>query len=169
MRRRTLYQSVLALIFAIGLASAIYALWHRERSERVASATQKVCSPCAQTVVLSFADFGPPSMCYELEIGHEWNQWKNEGHALPDDVDVKVVVYRGVALETVQKQFPVLRGKSDYRYVEYARAIQFLQTQAMNVKNYKEEESDAVVVKIWDELEQTLKKTHTLIIENLGA
>jgi hypothetical protein len=108
-------------------------------------------------------------MSYDLQIGNAWNQWKDEGHELPDDVDIKVVVYRGIELEKVRKQFPVLRGKSDYRYLDYARAIQFLQAQGKNVESYKDGEIDASVVKMWDELNQTLKKTHTLIIESLGA
>jgi hypothetical protein len=108
-------------------------------------------------------------MSYALQIGNAWNQWKNEGHELPDDVDIKVVVYRGVELEELRKQFPVVRGKSDYRYLDYARAIQFLQEQIKSVESYKQDESEASAVKMWDELDQTLKKTHRVIIENLGA
>ena len=112
-------------------------------------------------------------MSYEL-IGMAWNQWKSEGHKLPDDVDVKVVVYRGVELEELRKQFPVVQGKSDYRYLEYARAVQFLQEQVKTVESYKKEEqaaadSEASAVKMWEELDQTLKKTQRVIIENLGV
>jgi hypothetical protein len=169
MRRRILYLSVSALILLLTVASVSYWMWHRTRTASVVTATEKVCSPCAHTVVLSYGDFGPPSMSYDLQIGNAWNQWKDEGHELPDDVDIKVVVYRGIELEKVRKQFPVLRGKSDYRYLDYARAIQFLQAQGKNVESYKDGEIDASVVKMWDELNQTLKKTHTLIIESLGA
>ena len=113
-------------------------------------------------------------MAYELGIGHAWNQWKSEGHELPDDVEIKVVVYRDVALEEVRMQFPVVRGKSDYRYLEYARAIQFLEQQEKEVESYKKKERDAAdsernALKILEELEKTLKKTHRLIIENLGV
>lgn len=113
-------------------------------------------------------------MSHELQIGNAWNQWKNEGHELPDDVDIKVVVYRGVELEELRKQFPVIKGKSDYRYLEYARAIQFLEEQAKIVESYKKkepEEDDSVpsAVRMWEELEQTLKTTHRVIIENLGV
>lgn len=107
-------------------------------------------------------------MSYEL-IGNAWNQWKDEGHELPDDVEIKVVVYRGVGLEEVKKQFPVLRGKSDYRYVEYGRAVQFLHENMKQVENYKEADEDGNPVQIWEKLSRTLAKTHTLIIENLGA
>ena len=113
-------------------------------------------------------------MAYELQIGNAWNQWKNEGHELPDDVDIKVVVYRGVTLAEVKKQFPVVRGKSDYRYLEYARAVRFLEQKETEVQAYKKEQQDAAdsepsAIKIWEELEQTLKKTHRVIIENLGV
>lgn len=113
-------------------------------------------------------------MAYELQIGNAWNQWKNVGHELPDDVDIKVVVYRGVALEEVRKQFPVVRGKSDYRYLEYARAVRFLEQKETEVQGYKKEEQDATdsqpnAVKMWEELDHALKKTHRVIIENLGV
>lgn len=169
MRRTTFYLSILALILLLTVASVSYWIWHRTGTGSVVNATQSLCSPCAHTVVLSYEDFGPPSMSYELQIGNAWNQWKNEGHDLPDDVDIKVVVFRGIELEKVRKQFPVLRGKSDYRYVEYALAIQFLQAQVKNVESYKTGEDIESSVKMWDELEQTLKKTHSVIIENLGA
>lgn len=107
-------------------------------------------------------------MSYEL-IGNAWNQWKVEGHELPDDVEIKVVVYRGVELEEVKKQFPVLRGKSDYRYVEYGRAVQFLQVNMKEVESYKNAREDANLVRIWEELSRTLARAHTLIIENLGV
>lgn len=106
-------------------------------------------------------------MSYEL-IGNAWNQWKNEGHELPDDVEIKVVVYRGVALEEVKKQFPVLRGESDYRYVEYGRAVQFLRENMKEVESYKDADEDANLVRIWGELSLTLARAHTRIIENLG-
>jgi hypothetical protein len=68
----------------------------------------------------------------------------------------------------------VIKGKSDYRYLEYAHAIQFLEEQAKIVVSYKkkeQEEDDSVpsAVKMWEELEQTLKTTHRVIIENLGV
>jgi hypothetical protein len=77
-------------------------------------------------------------------------------------------------LAELRKQFPVVQGKSDYRYLEYARAVQFLQEQIQTVESYKKEEQEAAdsqarAVKMWEELEQTLKKTHRVIIENLGV
>lgn len=112
-------------------------------------------------------------MAYEL-IGYDWNEWKPYGDDSPNDVDIKVVVYRGVELGELRKQFPVVKGKSDYRYLEYAPAIQFLQEQIKEVESYKKEEqqatdSQASAVKMYEDLEQTLKKTHRAIIENLGV
>jgi hypothetical protein len=169
MRIRTLYLSGLAVIMLLAVLSAGYWMWHRKSTASIATVPQKTCSPCVQTVVLSYADFGPPSMSYELHIGSAWNQWKNAGHELPDDVDIRVVVYRGIELAEVRKQFPVVRGKSDYRYVEYTRAVRFLQENVKIVESYKRAASDANEIEIWDRLAQTLMKTHERIIESLGG
>lgn len=167
------YIVILAVILLLGTAAVSYWMWNRSRTAAVVTANQKICSPCAHTVILSYEDFGPEAMSYEL-IGHSWNEWKSEGHKLPDDVDIKVVVYRGVELEELRKQFPVVQGKSDYRYLEYTIAIQFLEEQVKTVQRYKKEEqwaadSEASAVNMWEKLEQTLQKTHRGIIENLGV
>jgi len=105
----------------------------------------------------------------------EWNQWKHQPHHdLPDEVEVKVVVYRDIDLSEVKKQFPVVEGKSDYRYFEYARAVQYLQENVKKVESLKKEEQEANqseprAVRMWDDLEQRLKKTQRDIIENLGV
>jgi hypothetical protein len=122
---------------------------------------------------MPYQDFGPQAMSYEL-LGMEWNQWKSEGHPLPDDVEVKVVVYRAIDLSQVEKEFPVLKGKSDYRYLEYSRAILYLRENMKTVESYRQEEAEQPqpepnAIKMWDELVQTLKKTQGQIIENLGA
>ena len=132
------------------------------------TASRKVCSPCAQTVVLLYKDFGPPVAIYKLDIGSAWNPWRHEDPEF-HEVDIHVVVYRGIALEEVKKQFPVIRGKSDFRYLEYARAIQFLQEEITNVEGYKQNASEEPELKIWDDLLQLLKKSHERIIENLGV
>ena len=107
-------------------------------------------------------------MAYELQIGNAWNQWEHAGHELPDAVDIKVVVYRGIELAEVQKQFPVVRGKGDYRYLEYTRAVSFLQENVKDVESYKRAAEDANEMEMWDRLAQSLKKTHERIIESLG-
>ena len=174
MRLRKLYLLSFVVILLLGVTAVCYWLKQRFRPASVVTATQRTCSPCAHTLILSYGDFGPPSMVYELQIGDAWNQWKNEGHELPDDVEIKVVVYRGVALEEVKKQFPVVRGKSDYRYLEYGRAVQFLEQQEKEVQRFKKDEQDAAnsepnLVRVWEELEQTLKNTRRMIVENLGV
>ncbi len=161
------------MILLLGVAAASYVMWRRTRTTPVVAAIPKSCSPCAHTIVLAYDDFGPQVMSYE-SIGMDWNQWKSEGHELPDDVEVKVVVYRDVELNEIKKQFPVIRGKSDYRYFEYARAIQYFQEQLRQVESYKKEEQEASdsepsAVKMFEDLEQTLKKTQRVIIENLGV
>jgi hypothetical protein len=170
MRPKKAYIVIFAVML-LSMAAVSYWLWHRRIA--IVTAIPKTCSPCAQTVIFSYDDFGPQVTSYEL-IGYAWNQWKSEGHELPDDVDVKVVVYRGIELEELRKQFPVAKGKSDYRYLEYRRAFEFLQEQIKAVESYKKEEqeaadSEASAVKMWEKLEQTLKKTHRVIIENLGV
>ena len=77
-------------------------------------------------------------------------------------------------MEEVRKQFPVVRGKSDYRYLEYERAVRFLEQKETEVQDYKKKEQAAAdaepnAVKMWEELDQALKKTHRVIIENLGV
>ena len=169
-RKQSLVSFVLALFS--GVAVVNYRQWHRSADPSVAIAPQRSCSPCPHTFILAHEDFGPDSLGYELGIGHFWNQWKGEAHELPDDVDVKVVVYRGIELEKVRKQFPVIKGKSDYRYLEYARAIQFLELKQKEFESYKKEEEGAANGEPnalnWRDLEEKLKKTHTLIFENLG-
>jgi hypothetical protein len=79
----------------------------------------------SHVLVLDYADFAPQAAGYEL-IGFEWNQWRSEGHPDPEDVPVKVAVYRGTALSKVKKAYPVVRGVSDYRYVRYDQVLKFL-------------------------------------------
>jgi hypothetical protein len=105
-------------------------------------------------------------MSYEL-IGNEWNQWKEEGHELPDDVEVKVVVYRGVSLEKVKRAYPVVQGRGDYRYLEYDRALRYLDAQIGEVENLSKEETQAETVKMWDDLTNTLKSARAAILRDL--
>ena len=108
-------------------------------------------------------------MSFELKIGHEWNQWKSEGHELPDDVPVLVVVYRDIELAEVASQFRVVRGKSDYRYLEYHRAMEFLKENVNLVEGCKQQSENADEFKMWDRVQQTLKKTQKVIAERLNA
>lgn len=65
-------------------------------------------------------------LSYEL-IGNEWYQWNSQG---PDDPkgmdDIKVVVYRDISLDKIKERYPVIEGKQDYRYLDYAAALEHL-------------------------------------------
>jgi hypothetical protein len=111
----------------------------------------------SNTLVLRYQDFGPQSMSYEL-LGMEWYQWNTQG---PDDPnandDVKVIVYRNVPLEEVKKDYPVVEGKQDYRYLRYKAALDLL----------NKYEADS----FWDQYPETrerMRQTKKRILEQLG-
>jgi len=118
-------------------------------------------------LVLGYEEFGPQVIAYEL-IGFGWNQWKAEGHELPDDVAVKVVVYRGVRLGKVRAAYPVVRGRGDYRYVEYGRALRFLDRKIAEVEGWKEAKQAAWPVAAEQDQLATLQNTRAAIIRGLG-
>ena len=139
----------------------------QDRTSRPGRVEARSASSLPRTLVLGYEEFGPQVTAYEL-IGFGWNQWKAEGHELPDDVEVKVVVYRGVRLGKVKAAYPVVRGRGDYRYVEYGRALRFLDRKIAEVKGWKEAEQAAGSVKTLEELLATLKNTRAAIIRGLG-
>ena len=78
-----------------------------------------------RTLVLPYDAFGPQVVAYSL-IGFEWYQWDNHGDSSPfTTYDVHVVVYRDIPLDQVRKQFPVIRGQQDYRYISYHDALAY--------------------------------------------
>ncbi len=80
------------------------------------------------TVVLPYKAFGPGEDTLPLLGVYHW-QWPDPDNRprRPMQYDIKVVVYRGVSLQNIQLQFPVLpEKKQDYRYLEYETAISFL-------------------------------------------
>ncbi|MCL2523605.1 MAG: hypothetical protein FWF20_02130 [Betaproteobacteria bacterium] len=81
-------------------------------------------APKAQrTLVLPYDAFGPQVIAYLL-IGFEWYQWDNHGDSSPiTEYDVRVVIYRDIPLYQVRKQFPVIIGQQDYRYISYHDAL----------------------------------------------
>ena len=100
-------------------------LWSCARSEK--SNVAQVQTPKANnTIVLSYNDFGPQVVTHE-QIGMGWYQWNSQG---PDDPnasdDVKVVVYRNISVDEVKRMYPVIKGKQDYRYLEYQSALKLL-------------------------------------------
>jgi hypothetical protein len=158
MSRKTLYSSVLA--FGLSFAVSVFALWTWNRSSKAPATRLRP----ANAVVLAYENFGPPSMVFELQIGPEWNQWKSEGHELPDDVPVQVVVYRDMKLEQVRKQFPVVKGKSDHRYLEYHRAIAFLDEKLKEVEQSKQQSETEDELQLWDRLQKTLTNTRAVLV-----
>ena len=66
-------------------------------------------------------------MSYEF-IGLSKYQWNSQG---PDDPnendDVKVVVYRNISLDQVEKMYPVIEKKQDFRYLEYELALKLFE------------------------------------------
>jgi len=77
-------------------------------------------------MVLSYSELGPQVLVYEL-IGYEWYQWNSHGDSDPNTIDdVKVVVYRNIPLEKVKEIYPVIKGKQDYRYLDYETAIDYI-------------------------------------------
>jgi len=99
-------------------------------------------------------------------IGHDWNQWKDEGHDLPDDVGVQVVVYRGVSPEQIRERYPVIRGRSDYRHVEYREAVRYLDRRIADAKELGEEDGGGQ--EMWADISARLSDTRRRIIEALG-
>jgi hypothetical protein len=100
-------------------------LWHLEPSSKDAclSATD---TPRKGTAVFAYDDFGPQAAAYPL-IGMQWYQWNTHGSGDPQEQDeIRVVVYRGVSLKEVQTQYPVIRDRHDYRYLEYGKAWEYL-------------------------------------------
>jgi hypothetical protein len=112
-------------------------------------------------LLLDYGDFAPQAACHTL-IGFEWNQWKREGHPEPDDVPVKVVVYRDVARGTVEKAYPVVRAASDHRYVRYDRALRFIDAQLRDWEAARRKDGDAGGGP-WDELIARYRKTRRAI------
>lgn len=78
------------------------------------------------TIVLQYDDFGPDIVSSEY-LGMPWYQWQSEGGEDPNTkFDIKVIVYRNVTLDEVKKRYPVIAGQQDYRYLEYAEALELL-------------------------------------------
>ncbi len=145
--------AVLILAFIFGIIAFSISL-HRNRSH------------FPNSFVMKYSDFGPPSSSYEL-LGSEWYQWNSQG---PDDPngsdDVKVVIYRNIDLATVKKTYPVLVGKSDYRYLEYSVAMAFLEKRIEELKVDKDRDPEYSRLK--KQLISEYEQTRAQIIERLG-
>lgn len=79
-----------------------------------------------KAVVFNYIDFGPQVIASEV-IGMEWWQWQSHGESRPTQYDIKVVVYRNMALSHAKKEYPVVsEEKRDYRYIGYDAALIYL-------------------------------------------
>ncbi|WP_444928678.1 hypothetical protein ACJJIF_12460 [Microbulbifer sp. SSSA002] len=106
------------------------------------------------TVVLNYNDFGPQVIASEI-IGMEWWQWQDHGESRPRDYDIKVVVYRKVALDEIKKIYSINPDQEqDYRYLKYEAAIIFLDKKI----------EDNVI----DEVTIRLQKTRDFLTDKLG-
>ncbi len=117
--------------------------------------------------VMRYSDFGPPSSSYEL-LGAEWYQWNSQG---PDDPngrdDVKVVIYRNIDLPTVKRTYPIFKGKSDYRYIEYSEAMDFLEKRIEELK--ADQDRVPEYRQLNEELISEYEHTKAKIVERLGS
>lgn len=105
-------------------------------------------------LVFDYEDFGPQVVASEI-VGVEWWQWQTHGDSKPIECDVKVVVYRGIALKAVQEKYPLdSEQNKDYRYLEYEDALAYLD------RKIDENVIDAVT--------DRLKGTRQNILEKLG-
>jgi hypothetical protein len=94
-----------------------------------------------ETLVLSYDDFAPQASAFKL-IGFQWWAWEGGGSwEQCDDFDIRVVVFRGLARKTVEKQYPsatskvdlIERGLADYRYVEHKAALAHLDAELADI------------------------------------
>ncbi|MDP4623870.1 MAG: hypothetical protein NWT08_01905 [Akkermansiaceae bacterium] len=106
----------------------------------------------ASEVILPYSAFGPQVAAYEL-IGMEWWQWDSHGDGTEREYPIKVVVFWDQTLEETSRNHPVDQEKQqDFRYVEYAKAVEHM---AKTIKEFKEVELDA------SDIEQALAKLKT--------
>ncbi len=100
------------------------------------------------TAVLNYSDFGPQVIASEI-IGMEWWQWQSHGEPRPAADDIKIVVFQDIPLKEVKRLYPVKPDmQKDYRYLEYDKALDFLNSKI----------DDDVMEKVTSVLEATRMK-----------
>ncbi len=134
-------------VMALGLASAICV------------ALTAFAQP--QTLVLSYADFGPPSMAHRV-IGMDWPSWQNHGDSEPGArYKISVVVYRRIPLDEVKRRYPVDKeNQQDFRYIEHSHALKYLETVIKELRDSRQE--------VLRRLKERLVKTKKRITKELG-
>ena len=116
--------------------------------------------------VMEFTDFGPSGSSDELFGPERFQVNGQRAGELRSRDEIKVVVYRNVDLAMVKKTYPELGGKFVYRYVEYSRAIDYLDKRIEELKANNNQETE------YSELEKQLiseyEHSRARIIERLG-
>jgi hypothetical protein len=120
-------------------------------------------------LLLGYADFGVQSMAYEL-VGFQWYQWDSHGDLHPGTkYDIKVIVYKDIDLEEVQKLYPVDKDKKqDYRYVAYDKALEYLDQQMQQIEELQKSDSGRQNADLYEDLISTLGNTRSVIVNRLG-
>lgn len=92
----------------------------------LASLTACASPPSDRTLVLRYSDFGPQAMAYHL-IGPNRLPWDPDTPVFVGHNAVRIVIYRGIDLETVKSLYPPdERRNIDYRYVSFQDALRYL-------------------------------------------
>lgn len=115
--------------------------------------------------VMKYEDFGSPGSPDELFGSELSEETAQRTEALSTRDEIQVVVYRNVDLATVKRTYPSLGGKSLYRYVEYSRAIAYLDKQ---IEELKASNRDAEYSKLKEQLISEYEQSRNRIIERLG-
>ncbi|MFY9227435.1 MAG: hypothetical protein WAQ98_32485 [Blastocatellia bacterium] len=132
------------------------------------SFSQKSNKTSKNALVLPYQKFGPQVVAYPL-IGFEYYQWNSHGSSDPKQQDdINVVVYKDIDLELVKKQYPVIKDKSDYRYVEFTEAIKFIDDKIDEWKEDKAKETDKEFILTYDKLINNYLILRKAIVKKLG-
>ena len=82
--------------------------------------------------------------------------------------NIKVIVYKNISLNEVQKFYPVIKDKKqDYRYVEYNQVLAYLDKKIKEIERFRREDSDQENKDLYDSLQNTLNNTKGEILERL--
>jgi len=87
-----------------------------------------------QSLIVDYEQFGPPQLSATL-LGQDFWQWQTTPAHSPKKYDIKVVIYRNLALSEVEKRYPVDPVLiQDYRYLEYSRAKTWIKNQISKIQ-----------------------------------